>query len=53
VRMREFRFGSEVAIEEEMVRTGLLERRSWWSRRRSGKLDTEVIALSVRSSDSS
>jgi len=53
VRIKEFRFGREVAMEAEMVRTGLLDSNSWCSLRKRGKFDTEVIALSVRSSDSS
>jgi hypothetical protein len=53
VRINESRFGSEVAIEGEIVLTGLFESKSWCNLLKSGKLETEVIALSVKSNDSS
>jgi len=53
VRIRVRRLGSEVGTDWEMDRTGLLERSTCWSRRRSGKLESVLMALSVRSRESS
>jgi hypothetical protein len=53
VRIKVRRLGSEVAMVGEMVRIGLVERRTCWRRRRRGKLEREVMLLSVRSSESS
>lgn len=47
------RFGSEVGTEFEMDRIGLLLSRRCCSRRSRGKLDSVLIALSVRSIESS
>jgi hypothetical protein len=51
VRVR--RLGSEVGTDDEIERTGLLERRRCWSRRRRGKFEIVEMALSVKSIESS